>query len=359
MDKGIDFLIAFFSGRIDLSDTKLVLSIVIPIYNAEKYLEECLESVINQEVPFDEYEIICIDDGSTDNSNLILEKYNKQIDNLTVFHQNNSGVSVARNRGLELAKGTYIWFVDADDFISINAIELLLQIIREDLFDRVVFSYYTTFFTYKDYVDNSMVVNQLNARTTDGSVCTSVYKKQFLIYNCIMFREGIDAGEDNLFNYELNKMNGKQKTIDDALYFYRVNEYSVTKSSANEKMLRSHLRCAEIAKQYYDSESKKELKTVRFLHCELEYVMTLISRLTYERRKEYLQCILSGELLPFMGIKPVLISIYTNIHSMHLKIVCLLSKTKIFSWRIKLWSKIWNSKAKKKIEKKIKSVIKQ
>ena len=342
-----------------MSDTKPVLSIVIPIYNAEEYLEECLESVINQEVPFDEYEIICIDDGSTDNSNSILEKYNKIIDNLTVFYQNNNGVSSARNKGIKLAKGDYIWFVDADDFISKNAIELLLPIIKEDLFDRVVFSYYTTFFTYKDYVGNSMVVNQLNARTTDGSVCTSVYKKQFLIYNCIMFREGIDAGEDNLFNYELNKMNGKQKTIDDALYFYRVNEYSVTKSSSNEKTLRSHLRCAEIVKQYYDSESQKELKTVRFLHCELEYVMTLISRLTYERRKEYLQCILSGELLPFMGIKPVLISIYTNIHSMHLKIVCSLSKTKIFSWRIKLWSKIWNSKAKKKIEKKIKSVIKQ
>ena len=338
-----------------MSDTKPVLSIIIPIYNAEEYLEECLESVINQEVPFDEYEIICIDDGSTDNSNLILEKYNKQIDNLTVFHQNNSGVSVARNRGLELAKGTYIWFVDADDFISINAIELLLHIIREGLFDRVVFGYYNTLFTYKDYLSSPLIVNQLNARTTDGSVCTSVYKKQFLIYNCIMFREGIDAGD----NYELNKMNGKQKTIDDAIYFYRVNEYSVTKSSSNEKTLRSHLRCAEIVKQYYDSESKKELKTVRFLHCELEYVMTLISRLTYERRKEYLQCILLGELLPFMGIKPVLISIYTNIHSMHLKIVCLLSKTKIFSWRIKLWSKIWNSKAKKKIEKKIKSVIKQ
>lgn len=342
-----------------MSDTKPVLSIIIPIYNAEEYLEECLESVINQEVPFDEYEIICIDDGSTDNSNSILEKYNKIIDNLTVFYQNNNGVSSARNKGIKLAKGDYIWFVDADDFISKNAIELLLPIIKEDLFDRVVFSYYTTFFTYKDYVGNSMVVNQLNARTTDGSVCTSVYKKQFLIYNCIMFREGIDAGEDNLFNYELNKMNGKQKTIDDAIYFYRVNEYSVTKSSSNEKTLRSHLRCAEIVKQYYDSESKKELKTVRFLHCELEYVMTLISRLTYERRKEYLQCILLGELLPFMGIKPVLISIYTNIHSMHLKIVCLLSKTKIFSWRIKLWSKIWNSKAKKKIEKKIKSVIKQ
>ena len=146
MDKGIDFLIAFFSGRIDLSDTKLVLSIVIPIYNAEKYLEECLESVINQEVLSGKYEIICIDDGSTDNSNLILEKYNKQIDNLTVFHQNNSGVSVARNRGLELAKGTYIWFVDADDFTSKNAIELLLQIIREDSFDRVVFGYYTTLY---------------------------------------------------------------------------------------------------------------------------------------------------------------------------------------------------------------------
>ena len=100
-----------------MSDTKPVLSIIIPIYNAEEYLEECLESVINQEVPFDEYEIICIDDGSTDNSNSILEKYNKIIDNLTVFYQNNNGVSSARNKGIKLAKGDYIWFVDADDFI--------------------------------------------------------------------------------------------------------------------------------------------------------------------------------------------------------------------------------------------------
>lgn len=338
--------------------SELSLSIIIPVYNTEKHLEECLESVINQMVSSIEYEIICIDDGLTDNSGVIIDEYSKRISILTAFHQDNSGVSSARNKGIKLARGKYIWFVDADDFISKNAIELLLPIIKEDLFDRVVFSYYTTFFTYKDYVGNSMVVNQLNARTTDGSVCTSVYKKQFLIENSILFREGINAGEDNLFNYEFNKMNGKQKTIDDALYFYRVNDYSVTKTSAKEEMLRSHLRCAEIAKQYYDSESKKELKTVRFLHCELEYVMTLISRLTYERRKEYLQCILLGELLPFMGIKPVLISIYTNIHSMHLKTVCSLSKTKIFSWRIKLWSKIWNSKAKKKIEKKIKSVIK-
>lgn len=339
-----------------MSDTKLVLSIVIPIYNAEEYLEECLESVINQEVSSNEYEIICIDDGSTDNSGGIINDYSKRVSNLTAFHQENSGVSSARNKGVQLARGKYIWFVDADDLISKEAINILLPIIKEDIFDRIVFSFLVVFFTYKDYISNPLFVNKIDSRKTDGSVWTSVYKKQFLIENCLSFREDIAFGEDSLFNYELNKKNGKQKIIDDALYFNRYNESSVCNSKGNEeKKLISHLRCAEIAKQYYDSERKKELKTIRFLHCELEHAMTIISELPYVKRKEYLQSVLKGKMFPFTGSKPIKISIYTNIHSFNLRTVCALSSTPVFSWIIKLWAKVWNSKIKKNIERKLKS----
>lgn len=346
----------FLFEGVNLIDTKPFLSIVIPIYNAEKYLEECLESVINQDVLSDKYEIICVDDGSTDNSSDIIDDYSKQISNFMAFHQDNSGVSAARNKGIQLARGEYVWFVDADDYIAKNAMLVLFPFINEMLYSRIVFNYFITIMSYKEYSLNHSIVNRLKPRRTDASVCTCIYQKQFLEENKLFFREGVEAGEDDLFNYELNKKNGKQKIIDDALYFNRYNEYSVCNSKGNEeKLLLSHLRCAEIAKQYYDSESKKEIKTVRFLHCELEYAMTLISELSYIKRKEYLQCILTRKLFPFTGIKPRIINIYTNIHSFHLRTVCVMSNTQVFSWRIKLWAKVWNSKIKKNIERKLKS----
>lgn len=94
----------------------IFLSIIIPVYNVEAYLENCLSSVINQE--FKEYEIILIDDGSTDNSGKICDNYASKYENIVVVHQPNLGVSSARNKGLSLARGKYIHFIDSDDTIN-------------------------------------------------------------------------------------------------------------------------------------------------------------------------------------------------------------------------------------------------
>lgn len=340
------------------TESELLLSVIIPVYNKEKHLEECLESVINQEASSGEYEIISIDDGSTDHSGAIIDAYSKRVGNLKAVHQANGGVSAARNKGIRLARGRYIWYVDADDFISKNAVESLLPVIRDDYYDRIEFRLHNLRLTYREYTADPLSVNKGDSRRTDSVVWSSVYKKQFLISNGLLFREDIAFGEDTLFIYEFNKRNGNQKLIDEALYFYRVNESSVTKSSENEEKLRSHLRCAEIVKQYYDSEGNKELKTVRYLHYELEYVMSLISELPYSKRKEYLSCICSKKLFPFMRASASWLGVYTDIHSFHLRTVCALSGTPVFSWKIILWAKVWNSRLKKKTEKKLKSVIK-
>lgn len=99
------------------------LSLIIPVYNAEKYLEECLKSVVNQLTNYT-YEIICINDGSTDSSLQILEKYKE---NIRIFTQENQGISCARNKGLELSNGLYVGFIDNDDFVNSNYVETLLQ----------------------------------------------------------------------------------------------------------------------------------------------------------------------------------------------------------------------------------------
>lgn len=99
-------------------DNQLVISIIVPVYNAEKYLRQCLNSLLEQGVSQERYEIICIDDGSKDASFSIMKEYADQHQNIIVIDKENEGVSATRNKGLETAKGKYIWFVDADDWVA-------------------------------------------------------------------------------------------------------------------------------------------------------------------------------------------------------------------------------------------------
>ncbi len=102
---------------------QIVFSIIIPVYNAEFYLEDCLNSILNQTLHPSGYEIICIDDGSTDNSLKILKKYKKQYSNITILSQQNQYAGIARNQGMKDAKGEYLYFVDADDFMEKDILE--------------------------------------------------------------------------------------------------------------------------------------------------------------------------------------------------------------------------------------------
>lgn len=109
----------------------LLLSIVIPVYNREAFIEECLNSIINQPVDKSLYEIICIDDGSKDNSLSILKSYQEKYSNIKVFSQENQGASSARNHGIDKATGKYIWFIDSDDFLIENTLyNLILTIFK-------------------------------------------------------------------------------------------------------------------------------------------------------------------------------------------------------------------------------------
>ena len=113
------------------------LSIIIPVYNVEDYLENCLESCIAQNLS--DYEIICVDDGSTDKSSAILDIYAEKYDFITVFHKENGGVSSARNFGIERAHGKWIWFVDADDYISTNCCSYILNVAEQNNVELVMF----------------------------------------------------------------------------------------------------------------------------------------------------------------------------------------------------------------------------
>ena len=113
------------------------ISVIVPVYNTEKYLEECISSIVDQ--TFKDIEIICIDDGSTDNSLKILKDFEKRDDRITVIHQENQGPSKAKNVGLNHAKGEYVIFIDSDDFFELTAFEQCYSLANELSFDFMIF----------------------------------------------------------------------------------------------------------------------------------------------------------------------------------------------------------------------------
>ena len=117
------------------------ISVTVPVYNVEKYLSRCLNTILDQTFPLD-YEIICVDDGSTDNSGKILDEYAKRYSKIKVIHQENQGLSVARNTALEQVQGKYTMFIDSDDFIAQNALEGLYNYAQKHGSDVVLMDFY-------------------------------------------------------------------------------------------------------------------------------------------------------------------------------------------------------------------------
>lgn len=111
----------------------MILSIIIPVYNVEKYLEKCLQSCMNQDISYKRYEVIVVNDGSPDNSIGIAERFSMRYPNIVIINQENQGLSGARNTGMKYAKGEYVWFVDSDDYIEKNCLGRIVSYLKDDL----------------------------------------------------------------------------------------------------------------------------------------------------------------------------------------------------------------------------------
>ena len=210
----------------------MFLSIVVPVYNAELYLAECLDSLLDQDISKEEYEIICVNDGSTDNSAVILSEYSSQ--NVTVITQENSGVSVARNTGIAEAKGDYIWFVDADDFIGKQILkELKNEIIEAQRPDQIQIGAYSFYSKLSDkaitqYNEKSL---QPNTYANNIFVTRSIFKKSFIEINQILFNPEMCYSEDKVFLSYVMVANPTVIHIQKAYYFYRYHAESAISSS--------------------------------------------------------------------------------------------------------------------------------
>ena len=175
----------------------MILSIIVPAYNVEKYLEKCLLSCICQDISFVEYEIIVIDDGSQDKSGAIADAIASSYNNIHVIHQNNRGLSNARNEGVYYSKGEYIWFIDSDDWIEDNCLKRIVSQLVD--IDILLLQYRKVYENGSPSVDVPFCMAE-DRETGKAFVRRSlfphpaqfaIYRKQFLIDNHLNFVEGI------------------------------------------------------------------------------------------------------------------------------------------------------------------------
>lgn len=243
------------------------ISVIIPIYNAEKYLIECLESVLKQ--TFREYEIICIDDGSNDGSKEIVTKYVDEYDFIKMIcHEKNRGLSVARNTGLKNSIGKYVFFLDSDDMIIPETLEELYQCAEQNDLDNIYFNMKRIYepemehmrdkqrLEYSDYEDvyngQEMFCHFAAEKKMKIEAWRQFYRKDFLIENEIYFYEGI-LHEDNLFSFLCAMKAQRVMNINKEYYIYRQHSGTIMSTMSEYKMKSVYIILLEIFRYWNNS----------------------------------------------------------------------------------------------------------
>lgn len=231
------------------------ISIIIPVYGVEPYIEDCLKSVASQDYE-GPLECIIVDDRGPDKSMEIVDKftseYNGSIDFKTVIREKNGGLSAARNSGLEAATGEYVYFLDSDDEITESCIKLLVSALELKEFDIVVGNFVTTK-PLSDYIklklpDNKILTGKEVFREfADNNwymmAVNKLYNRRFLIGNGLRFYEGI-LHEDELWSFEVASIAKSLCVVDKICYIYKVREGSIMTTSAMQRKANSFVKIA-------------------------------------------------------------------------------------------------------------------
>ena len=228
------------------------LSIIVPVYNVADYLAKCLDSLLAQDLPQNEYEIIVVNDGSTDNSGDIAQQYADKYANITLINQANQGLSGARNTGIKCAKGDYIQFVDSDDYLEDNVLGGLMRQVEKDNLDVLRFKYQNVrinnesneYEIFKPYKSDSFLFDDYSPKVTDGVTFlnkrfgTACYAVMFIIRTNILdnctFKSDIYF-EDTEWTPRMLLKAERIASSDTIVYNYLMREGSITKAVNKDK----------------------------------------------------------------------------------------------------------------------------
>lgn len=279
-------------------DANLVFTIIVPAYNVEKYIENCLDSLLNQEIS--NYEIIIINDGSTDNTGRICDEYEKKYDKVTVLHKENTGVSDTRNLGMDKARGEYILFVDSDDSINnvLHEIEEITKTVNSDVIcldgRRIVAGEEIGLFTHnveyrKVYNSRDYLLDVLKDRPMRLEVTLYCYKRSFLNKHRLRFITGV-YHEDNEFTPKMLLAAESIYCSGILFYNYYKREGSISVKKDQSKNSRDIIFLCNKMKEDFADIQDKELKFwLDDLLMEYYHQAILRSELSPLRDKELLQ----------------------------------------------------------------------
>ena len=211
----------------------MLLSVIVPVYNVEQYLSKCIDSILNQE--FKDFELILIDDGSSDNSGKICDEYVIHNDKVKVYHQINGGVSSARNKGLNEAQGDYICFIDADDYILPNYFTFINQNVKNCDIIKFGTPNLHHFLFYYEFMDF------LSSEYFSPTIWSYVIKRELIEKYNIRFPINVTHSEDRSFLFKALLWVKKILVVNDNFYSYQYRPDSVIHQKLTHKASGSHL----------------------------------------------------------------------------------------------------------------------
>lgn len=246
-----------------------ILSIIVPVYNVEPYLERCLLSCLHQDIPHDDYEIIVVNDGSTDGSLQVAERIAKENDNILLLNKKNGGASSARNHGLQKASGKYIMFVDADDYLFENVLNDLVSQCEQYHLD--VLCFWTCFENgskkwdteHQPFNDSDVMTGEytlMHGMRID-SVWQFVFNRELLLEQDLRFTEGIACSEDVLFIMKLFPYVKRVMFTHHKVYVYSIDHPSVMRTDDTERKFKLVMDQLHVINEVKQFEKEKGLKS--------------------------------------------------------------------------------------------------
>lgn len=287
------------------------LSIVVPIYNVADYLPKCVDSLLNQGLAPTDYEIILVDDGSTDRSGQIADDYANRYAHIRVIHQTNQGLSMARNAGVAVAQGDYVQFVDSDDYLEPNVLGVLIKKMDQEHLDVLRFNYqnvdecYRVFEPYKDpkiFVDYTDSVSDGLTFLTErlGYGC---YAWQFMMRTTLAKRSIFTAGiyfEDTEWTPRLLASAERVTSVDTVVYNYLMRQGSITQSvseAKKRKVLTDKISLVHALQQQMADKTDKRWYEGMIAHTVLSILGCIVADF-YAERATYLRLLRQSHVYP-------------------------------------------------------------
>lgn len=274
-----------------------LITVIIPIYNGEKYIEQCVTSVLEQD--YKNIELILIDDGSTDNSYYILEKWKEKDKRIIVIHQENAGVSAARNMGIENAKGEYVTFIDVDDYIAKDFISYYYQLIKRYKVD-IALTPMPRKFSRQSEVTDEVIEDKIEIWNGEKTACAMLYyniaigpwnkliSKQLIDKYHIRFHPNLSFGEGFNFSVDCFQRAEKVAVGKRKVYYYRVDNPNSAMTKFKLKLVTGSIEAQENIKKNLVTETEQLIDACHYAnwHTYCDCLNTMIGCKVIKQNKD-------------------------------------------------------------------------